>query len=103
MQYAVLEVGLGGRLDATNVVTPLVSVITSISMDHMEVLGDTLAKIAAEKAGIIKLNGRVVSAPQPDEAMQVISEVAARQNAKFNGYRQRSLRWYRPPTRSHFR
>src|SRR5215203_2532278 len=82
VQYAVLEVGLGGRLDATNVVTPLVSVITSISMDHMEVLGDTLAKIAAEKAGIIKQNGRVISAPQLDEAMQVISDVVNSQNAK---------------------
>lgn len=82
VQYAVLEVGLGGRLDATNVVNPLVSIITSISMDHMEVLGDTLAKIAAEKAGIIKPNGRVISAPQLDEAMSVISHVADKQGAK---------------------
>ena len=51
---AVIEVGLGGRLDATNIVTPKVSVITSLSYDHMAVLGDTLAKIAGEKAGIIK-------------------------------------------------
>lgn len=82
VEYAVLEVGLGGRLDAVNVTNPLVSVITSISMDHMEILGDTLGKIAAEKAGIIKPNGRVISAPQLDEAMSVISHIAERQNAK---------------------
>jgi dihydrofolate synthase/folylpolyglutamate synthase len=81
VQYAVLEVGLGGRLDAVNVVTPVVSAITSISMDHMEVLGDTLPKIAAEKAGIIKPKGRVVSAPQQEEAMEVLVQVAGRQRA----------------------
>ena len=54
----VVEVGLGGRLDATNVVDPLVSVITSLSMDHMNVLGDTLAKIAFEKAGLSSKTGR---------------------------------------------
>ena len=53
VQHAVVEVGIGGRLDATNVLHPLVSVITSISFDHMHILGDTLAKIATEKAGII--------------------------------------------------
>ena len=53
-EAVVLEVGLGGRLDATNVVTPVVSVITSIQMDHMKILGDTLEKIATEKAGIFK-------------------------------------------------
>ncbi len=73
---AVFEVGLGGRLDATNVVTPRVSVITSLSMDHMAVLGDTLAKIAGEKAGIIKDGVPVVSAPQKDEALEVIMRVA---------------------------
>lgn len=82
VQYAVLEVGLGGRLDAVNVVTPIVSVITSISMDHMEVLGDNLADIAAEKAGIIKPDGKVISAPQLDEAMEVISEIAEEQGAQ---------------------
>jgi dihydrofolate synthase / folylpolyglutamate synthase len=71
----VLETGLGGRLDATNVVGPGVSVITSISYDHTDVLGDTLAKIAGEKAGIIKPGSVVVSAPQPPEAMAVIERV----------------------------
>ncbi len=73
---AVIEVGLGGRLDATNIVTPKVSVITSLSYDHMAVLGDTLAKIAGEKAGIIKESVPVVSAPQKEEALQVLERVA---------------------------
>lgn len=73
---AVIEVGLGGRLDATNVVTPKVSVITSLSYDHMAVLGDTLAKIAGEKAGIIKPGVPVVSSPQKDEALEVLERVA---------------------------
>lgn len=72
---AVVEVGLGGRLDATNVVTPDVAVITSLSYDHMLVLGDTLAKIAAEKAGIIKPGRPVVSSPQKEEALDVITSV----------------------------
>ncbi len=73
---AVIEVGLGGRLDATNVVLPCVSVITSLSYDHMAVLGDTLAKIAAEKAGIIKPGVPVVSAPQKGEALEVLLRIA---------------------------
>ena len=72
----VVEVGLGGRLDATNIVTPKVSVIASLSYDHMAVLGDTLAKIASEKAGIIKDGVPVVSAPQREEALEVIERVA---------------------------
>jgi dihydrofolate synthase/folylpolyglutamate synthase len=70
--WQVVEVGLGGRLDATNVVRPEVCVMTSISYDHTDVLGDTLSKIAKEKAGIIKLGADVVSAPQFPEAMEVI-------------------------------
>ncbi len=78
----VLEVGLGGRLDATNVIIPEVSVITSISFDHMEVLGDTLAKIAREKAGIIKEGGVVVTSPQRDEPAQVFSEICRERHAR---------------------
>lgn len=78
---AVLEVGLGGRLDATNIVTPEVSVITSIAMDHCELLGDSLAKIAAEKAGIIKSSRPVVIGRMPAEAEEVIRAVAARRSA----------------------
>lgn len=73
---AVIEVGLGGRLDATNVVTPRVSVITALSYDHTAVLGNTLAKIAGEKAGIIKPGVPVVSSPQKDEALEVLERVA---------------------------
>ena len=73
---AVIEVGLGGRLDATNIVTPKISAITSLSYDHMAVLGDTLAKIAGEKAGIIKPGVPVVSSPQKDEALEVLERVA---------------------------
>lgn len=71
--FQVLEVGLGGRLDATNIIShPQVCIITSISYDHTEVLGDTLAKIAAEKSGIIKPGCVVVIPPQADEAREVI-------------------------------
>jgi dihydrofolate synthase/folylpolyglutamate synthase len=77
VQVAVIEVGLGGRLDATNVITPAVSVITSLSYDHTQYLGETLAQIAAEKAGIIKPGVPVVLAPQKEEARLVIERVAA--------------------------
>jgi len=83
IEIAVLEVGLGGRFDAVNVVDPLVSVITSISMDHMQVLGDSLSAIAGEKAGIIKPHGKVISAPQQEEAMKVITDVAADKRAEL--------------------
>ncbi len=73
---AVTEVGMGGRLDSTTVLSPLVSVITRIGMDHQEYLGDTLAKIAAEKAGIIKPGVPVVCAAMPDEAMEVVAAKA---------------------------
>jgi len=76
VDVAVIEVGLGGRLDATNIVEPLVSVITSLSYDHMAVLGDTLSQIAFEKAGIIKPGRPVVISPQKDEALQVVERVA---------------------------
>jgi dihydrofolate synthase/folylpolyglutamate synthase len=74
-----LEVGLGGRLDATNVVAhPLASVITPMSFDHADYLGDTLPGIAAEKAGIIKRGVPVIVAPQPDEALAMIEQTAMR-------------------------
>lgn len=78
---SVIEVGLGGRLDATNVVDPLVAVITSIGLDHCEMLGDTLAKIAAEKAGILKPGRPVVIGRLPAEAEGVIRSVAAERGA----------------------
>lgn len=81
VDFQTIEVGLGGRLDATNIVTPEVSVITSISLDHTAILGDTLAEIAAEKAGIIKPDGVVIIAPQPPEALSTILEVCRNRNA----------------------
>ena len=75
------ETGLGGRLDATNIVTPLASVITNIAFDHQQWLGDTLAKIAAEKAGIIKPGMPVITATDEPEALNVIEEVARGKNA----------------------
>jgi len=75
------ETGLGGRLDATNIVTPLVSVITNIQFDHQQWLGDTLEKIAAEKAGIIKPGVPVITATEEPEALKVIEEIARKQNA----------------------
>lgn len=84
VDYVVLEVGLGGRLDSTNVIKDsLISVITTIDYDHMDVLGDTLGKIAYEKAGIIKDNGLVLTYPQKDEALNVLREVSENKNACF--------------------
>ncbi|HET6596526.1 MAG TPA: folylpolyglutamate synthase/dihydrofolate synthase family protein [Anaerolineales bacterium] len=83
VQAAVVEVGLGGRLDATNIVMPTVSVITSLSYDHMAVLGNTLAEIAGEKAGIIKEGIPVVSAPQEGEALEVLKRVAKEKDSPF--------------------
>lgn len=79
--WVVLETGLGGRLDATNAVTPAVSVITPIGWDHMDMLGDTLAKIAAEKAGIIKPGVPVVTMTQDAEVLDVIKRTAAEREA----------------------
>ena len=83
VDFVALEVGLGGRLDSTNVINPLVSVITSISYDHLGILGNTLSQIAYEKAGIIKQNGIVVSYPQEEEALKVIEDVCKERNAKL--------------------
>ncbi|HXX59344.1 MAG TPA: folylpolyglutamate synthase/dihydrofolate synthase family protein [Dehalococcoidales bacterium] len=84
VDFQVIEVGLGGRLDATNVVPrPEVSIITSISYEHTDVLGDTLTKIATEKAGIIKPGGTVVLSPQTAEPMAVFEKIAAERNARL--------------------
>lgn len=86
VDYVVLEVGLGGRYDATNVIKEsLVSVITSISLDHIGVLGDTISKIAYEKAGIIKNNGTVVVYKQEYETEEVIREICRKKDAKYIG------------------
>lgn len=82
--WIILETGLGGRLDATNVVTPSVSVITSIGLDHMKYLGDTVEAVAAEKAGIIKRAVPVLTYPQPPGVEAVLRETAERLAAPFN-------------------
>jgi dihydrofolate synthase / folylpolyglutamate synthase len=81
LDIAVFEVGMGGRLDATNVVDPLISVITDISLDHQKFLGNTIAEIAAEKAGIIREKGLVVTLPQHPEANDVIGNTILEKNA----------------------
>ncbi len=81
VDWPVIEVGLGGRLDATNVVEPAVCAITTLSLEHTQFLGDTLALIAGEKAGIIKPGVPVVSAPQEPEAAEVLARVAAERGA----------------------
>lgn len=83
VDFQVLETGLGGRLDATNVAKPEVCVITSISLDHTEVLGDTIAKIAAEKAGIIKPGTKVVCAPENPDALAVIEKACRQKKAEL--------------------
>jgi dihydrofolate synthase / folylpolyglutamate synthase len=86
---ALLETGLGGRLDATNVVdAPLAAVITPIGMDHTEFLGDTLIKIAGEKAAIIKRNVPAIAAEQPPEALAVIEQQARRMGAPLHAFGQ---------------
>jgi dihydrofolate synthase/folylpolyglutamate synthase len=84
VDYCVIETGLGGRLDSTNVITPLLSVITNISLDHTQFLGDTLAKIAGEKAGIIKQNIPVVIGETQIKTREVFEQVAAQKSAKIS-------------------
>ncbi|MGD1105503.1 MAG: folylpolyglutamate synthase/dihydrofolate synthase family protein [Terracidiphilus sp.] len=76
VEVAVLEVGMGGRLDATNVVNPLLSIVTDISLDHMEWLGPTISAIAREKAGILRHSGSMITLPQHPEANQVLGHIA---------------------------
>jgi dihydrofolate synthase/folylpolyglutamate synthase len=82
VDLAVLEVGMGGRLDATNIVAPVLSVITDISLDHQEWLGETIDLIAREKAGILRPNGALVTLPQHPEANQALGEVATELNVR---------------------
>jgi dihydrofolate synthase/folylpolyglutamate synthase len=82
VDLAVLEVGMGGRLDATNLVSPILSVITDISLDHQEWLGNTIDLITREKAGILRPNGTLVTLPQHPEANQALGEVAAELNVR---------------------
>jgi dihydrofolate synthase/folylpolyglutamate synthase len=83
VDITLVETGLGGRLDATNIITPELSIITSITLEHTDILGDTLAKIAAEKAGIIKPGIPVISGPMPEEAESVIAAIAKARGAPW--------------------
>lgn len=82
IDIAVLEAGMGGRLDATNIVSPLLSIVTDISLDHTEWLGPTISAIAREKAGILREGGTLVTLPQHPEANQVLGEVATGLNVR---------------------
>ena len=83
VDYAIIEVGLGGRLDATNIINPLVSVITNISFDHNEILGDSLEKIASEKAGIIKENSKLIVGERNEKTDQVFINKAKEMSSKI--------------------
>ena len=82
VDVAILEVGLGGRLDATNIVDPVLSIITDIALDHQDYLGNTIAEITREKAGILRPNGTLITLPQHPEANQAIGEAAATLNLR---------------------
>ncbi|MGR3178458.1 MAG: bifunctional folylpolyglutamate synthase/dihydrofolate synthase, partial [Candidatus Anammoxibacter sp.] len=83
VDVAIMEVGLGGRLDSTNVINPLVSVIANIGFDHTDKLGTTLEQIAGEKAGIIKETVPVVSSPQKEEALRVLHDTCSKKKSKL--------------------
>lgn len=83
VDYAIIEVGLGGRLDSTNIITPLVSAITNVQLDHQNILGDTIEKIAAEKAGIIKENTTIISGDENETVKNIIKAKADGCHANF--------------------
>jgi dihydrofolate synthase/folylpolyglutamate synthase len=83
VDFQVLEVGLGGRLDATNVARPIICIITPISLDHTQILGNSLEEIAREKAGIVKSGCWVVISPQPEEAASVITDICREKKGKI--------------------
>ena len=83
VDYACIEVGIGGKLDCTNIVNSSISVITSISYDHMEILGNTIEEITEQKAGIIKENSLVVSAAQEKESINIIKKISKGKNSKL--------------------
>ena len=83
VDYACIEVGIGGKLDCTNIVDSSISVVTSISYDHMEILGNTIEEITEQKAGIIKENSLVVSAAQEKESINIIEKISKEKNSKL--------------------
>ncbi|OCA69386.1 bifunctional folylpolyglutamate synthase/dihydrofolate synthase [Chryseobacterium artocarpi] len=83
VDFAIIEVGLGGRLDSTNIINPLVSAITNVQLDHQNILGDTIEEIAMEKAGIIKKNIPIISGDENEVVKNIIKEKAIHENAPF--------------------
>jgi dihydrofolate synthase/folylpolyglutamate synthase len=83
VDFAIIEVGLGGRLDSTNIITPLVSAITNVQLDHQNILGDTIEQIAWEKAGIVKNNIPIISGDETDTVKNIIKNKAEKENAPF--------------------
>ena len=83
VDYAIIEVGLGGRLDSTNIIKPLISAITNVQLDHQNILGDTIAQIAVEKAGIIKENTPIISGDENELVKKIIKEKAEKLHSKF--------------------
>ncbi|MGE8433413.1 MULTISPECIES: bifunctional folylpolyglutamate synthase/dihydrofolate synthase [Chryseobacterium] len=83
VDFAIIEVGLGGRLDSTNIINPLVSAITNVQLDHQNILGDTIEEIAAEKAGIIKKNIPIISGDENETVKAIITEKARKEDAPF--------------------
>ena len=83
VDIAIIETGLGGRLDSTNLITPILSVITNISIDHKEILGNTITKIATEKGGIIKKGVPVIIGERRRNATNVFKSIAASKNAEI--------------------
>ncbi|HCM34947.1 folylpolyglutamate synthase/dihydrofolate synthase family protein [Chryseobacterium sp.] len=83
VDFAIIEVGLGGRLDSTNIITPLISAITNVQLDHQNILGDTIEEIAAEKAGIIKHNTPIISGDETEVVKDIIRKKATAEQAHF--------------------
>ncbi len=93
VDFGIIEVGLGGRLDSTNVLTPILSIITSISFDHMNILGSTIEEITKEKAGIIKKNIPIITCMQKDEAIKVITETSIKKGCELSIINSNSYRF----------
>jgi len=102
IDIALIEVGLGGRLDSTNIIIPQVSLITNIGMDHTDILGDSLAKIAGEKAGIIKPNVPVVISETQKETKKVFEAVAAKNSSKIVFADQENQKIYRTDLKGNY-
>ncbi|WP_347218840.1 folylpolyglutamate synthase/dihydrofolate synthase family protein [Chryseobacterium sp.] len=83
VDFAIIEVGLGGRLDSTNIIKPLISAITNVQLDHQNILGDTIEEIASEKAGIIKKNVPIISGDENETVKTIIREKAVKEDAPF--------------------